>query len=410
MQRHFLTILVTLAVVLVVAILYVSIEIFNSGNGVAQEIGQDQTRQLTDVPALLSITPSIAATATSEFIIHSVASEETLFDIGLQYGITPSILIEMNNITDPELLQVGQQLKVPVTVTPIPTATPVPAEPQRGIGSTQDSIILIPTPTLAAALESTPTPTPPLPEPPANAPTTINGISRTDIALMSTEVLANGREIFNQGRQMGRNPRAFSILGDSVVGPPFFQAYDRGGYDLGGYGYLEGVIQHFSGSFGRESISLRAGLHSWTAFDPVWADKHQCLPNEGPLPCELRNNNPSLLIIRLGSNDVGVPDYYESQMRRILEYTIENRVIPILGTKADRNEGSNINNEIVRRLATEFQIPLWDFDLVANTIDERGLDTDGIHLNAEGMFYQNISALVVLDRLWREVTYAPRIS
>ncbi len=97
-------------------------------------------------------------------------------------------------------------------------------------------------------------------------------------------------------------------------------------------------------------------------------------------------------------------------MRRILEYTIENRVIPILGTKADRNEGSNINNEIVRRLATEFQIPLWDFDLVANTIDERGLDTDGIHLNAEGMFYQNISALVVLDRLWREVTYAPRIS
>jgi hypothetical protein len=97
-------------------------------------------------------------------------------------------------------------------------------------------------------------------------------------------------------------------------------------------------------------------------------------------------------------------------MRQIVEFTITNNVVPVLGTKADRIEESNINNEIVRRLAAEYQIPLWDFDLVAETLPNRGLGADEVHLDGDGIFYQNISGLVMLDRLWREVIYTPRIS
>lgn len=285
-------------------------------------------------------------------------------------------------------------------VTRSPTALPAPlvVTEMPGVNSPISSA---PPPSPPAA----PTPTAPAPEPPSDAPTTVNGIARARVAVLPEDVLANSREIFAQGQQMGRNPRAFSKLGDSVIAAPFLEPYDVGNYDLGIYHYLQGVVDYFAGSFARDSASLRIGLHSWTVFDPMWADKSRCEANEGSLPCELRLHNPSFLIIRLGSNDVDVGDLYEREMERIVVYSIENGVVPILGTKADRNEGSNYNNQVVRRLAAEYQVPLWDFDLVAETVPGRGLEEDGIHLDGNGHFMQNVSALVVLDRLWREVIY-----
>jgi hypothetical protein len=233
----------------------------------------------------------------------------------------------------------------------------------------------------------------------------VNGIPRERVAIMPPDVLARSREIFIRGQETGRNPRAFSLVGDSVVAPPFFEAYDAGNYDLGVYSYLQGAIDYFAGSFARNSASRRIGLHSWTVFDPLWADKRRCVANEGPLPCEVRLHNPSFLLIRLGSNDVGVPRSYETEMRRIVEYALENGIVPVLGTKADRHEGSNTNNEIVHDLAVEYRVPLWDFDAVAATIPGRGLGDDGVHLTRDGQFMQNVSGLVMLDRLWREVVY-----
>lgn len=299
--------------------------------------------------------------------------------------------------------------------TPAPVVTTLPSEPVVEVTGAAPSLDEPPSVTAAdnsptaAAIPPSPTPAPtptaPSPQPPPGAPT-VNGIARAWVAYMPEDVLGNSREIFARGQQLGRNPRAFSKVGDSVIAPPFFEPYDVGNYDLGIFGDLEGVIQYFGGSFGRDSASQRIGLHSWTVFDPMWADKSRCEPNEGSLPCEIRLHNPSFLVIRLGSNDVGVGDLYAQEMRRIVEYSIENGIVPILGTKADRNEGSNYNNQVVRTLAAEYQIPLWDFDRVAETIPGRGLDRDGVHLNGDGHFMQNVSGLVMLDRLWREVVYA----
>ena len=41
----------------------------------------------------------------------------------------------------------------------------------------------------------------------------------------------------------------------------------------------------------------------------------------------------------LGANDVWRPQEFEPQMRKIVEFSIENGVIPILATKADNQEG-----------------------------------------------------------------------
>ncbi|MCZ7670381.1 MAG: hypothetical protein M5U34_26095 [Chloroflexi bacterium] len=45
-------------------------------------------------------------------------------------------------------------------------------------------------------------------------------------------------------------------------------------------------------------------------------------------------------------------------MKQVVETSIANGVIPVLVTKADRFEGpDNINNNILRELAAEFNVP-----------------------------------------------------
>jgi hypothetical protein len=227
----------------------------------------------------------------------------------------------------------------------------------------------------------------------------------------------HAQEIFLAGQALGNDARAFSKVGDSTIENPFFLArFDEGDYNLADYVYLQGVIDQFAGSFARDSVAVRQGMHAWSMMDPTWADKGLCLANEGPLACEIRLQRPAVLLIRLGSNDAGVPDSFRAGLQEIIDYAIENGVIPVLGTKADRFEGSNINNEIIRELAVTNRLPLWDFDAVASTAANKGLDVDNVHLLT---FYQhdyslpeafqaghalhNLSALVVLDLLWQEV-------
>ena len=234
---------------------------------------------------------------------------------------------------------------------------------------------------------------------------------------MSHNVRQSARQIYARGQELGRDPAAYSKLGDSTIENPFFMArFDEGPYDLGEYAYLQGAIDFFAGSHGRQGVGVRRGFHSWTVTDPTWADKSLCQANESSVACEIRLHNPSIMLIRLGSNDAGVPGGFEQNMRQVIDITIKNGVIPVLGTKADRFEGSNANNEILRRLAAEYQIPLWDFDLVAGTVPGRGLDIDGVHLTTfyahnytsptafqRGHSLHNLTALMALDAIWREV-------
>ena len=328
--------------------------------------------------------PAAAISATPVYSVsYTIQSGDTLYQLALDYNSELADILALNKLSDGDTLAVGQVVYIPLDAPPTEGETPT---------------------------ESGPAPAGP---PPGQ----VNGIPYSSFVILPDNVRQNARAIYARGQELGNNPRAFSKMGDSTIEPPhFLTRFDSGPYNLGDYAYLQDVIDYFAGSFGRESIAVRRGLHAWSVDDPLWADKTYCQPNETVLACEFRLHKPSLLLVRLGSNDVGVPGSFRQSMETIVQYAIDNGVIPVLGTKADRNEGGDINNAIIRELAAQYQVPLWDFDAVANTIPGRGLSEDNVHMTffyshdytdptafQTGHGVHNLTALILLDELWKQI-------
>lgn len=294
-----------------------------------------------------------------------------------------------------------------------PTTTPFPPTASPTGTAT-------PSPTVTATLTATPTPIPPTPtttpqptpSPTADPARFINGVAFEDIAVLPPDVVVHIRKVFARGRELGRDPHAFSKLGDSgVLLESNLTRFDRGIYDLGPYTFLQPTIDHFAGSFARYGEAARVSLTAIGTQDPMFADKTICQPGETMLDCEFRLHNPGILLIRLGTND-GDAGLYETYMRQIVQTSLDHGVIPVLGTKADRFEGDDSINDATRRIAAEMRVPLWDFDRLAETLPDRGLGEDNAHLTMNlGNDYTNpetfnrgypmsdLSALVVLDAL-----------
>lgn len=260
------------------------------------------------------------------------------------------------------------------------------------------------------------------PQPTATIPAvTINGMAADQFIIMSDEARQHINEIYAQGMSLGRNPQVFSILGDSLIATPQSLAkWDGADYNLGEYAFLQPTIDQYAGSFGRYGVSVRVGLHSWSVFDPLWADKEFCLANEDLLACEIRLSNPSMMIIFLGSNDAGSPGGFNFNYRQIMDTLIEQGIVPVLATKADRFEGGdNVNNNIIRQIAVDYQLPLMEFDVLADTLPGRGLSSDNVHLTylepldysspemlALGYPVHNLASLMTLDAVRRELIEA----
>ena len=359
----------------------------------------------------ISSTVAAPADAATGRVSHLVQSGENLFRISLAYGVSVADIMAANGLVESRFITAGQEL-----IIPLDKAVVLPASPTATLTAGTGDLAAATSPPEAATPPPLSSPTL-LPAATNSPPDGVNGLAATSILVMPDNVRQSARQIYARGQELGRDPAAYSKLGDSTIENPHFMArFDEGPYDLGEYAYLQDAVDNFAGSHGRQGAGVRRGLHSWTVTDPAWADKSLCQPNESSVACEIRLHNPSIMLIRLGSNDAGVPGGFEQNMRQVIDITIERGVIPVLGTKADRFEGSNVNNEILRRLAAEYQIPLWDFDLVAGTIPGRGLDIDGVHLTTfyahnytsptafqRGHSLHNLTALLALDAIWREV-------
>lgn len=272
------------------------------------------------------------------------------------------------------------------TATPWPTATPRPTR----------------TPTI------TPTPFP-------VTPGAVNGVAIDQFLVMPEKVRQNIRAIYAAGQAVGNNARAFSTAGDSTIEVPYFLgAFDTAKYRLGGYAYLQPAIDYYAGSWGRDSAATRISQHAWTLLNPLWADKKVCDANETPLACEFRLHKPSLVIIRVGVNDPSAAKLYDENLRKVVEFSIEQGVIPILSTKPDLRPGTEGHNDIVRQIAADYAVPLWDYERVAKTLPGRGLGPDGAHSTGfwqsdyglalayqRGHAMQSLTALMVIDQVWR---------
>ncbi len=311
---------------------------------------------------------------------HQVQPGDTLLSIARQYEIEMGAIVAANVLPNPDALTVGQELVIP----------------QMGDGISAE---------VAAASADQP------------VDVTVNGLTVDQIVIMPPNVVENARAIYQRGQALGRNAQAYSKVGDSTIANPHFMArFDSTPYNLADYAYLQPTIDYFAGSHGRDSAAQRIGLHAWTVLDPTWADNTICQPNETPLACEIRIHNPAVVIVRLGSNDAGAPELFGDSLRQIVQQLIEAGVVPVLGTKADRHEGSNQNNDIIRQISAEFEVPLWEFDVVAGTMPGRGLDVDNVHMLSfyahdysqpeaftRGHGMHNLTALMVLDALRTQV-------
>lgn len=87
-------------------------------------VAAEETKQT--VTPETSPTDTLAATPTSQAIIHVVQAGETLRLIAEKYGVTIQTLVALNDIEDADVIKVGQELvvSVPPDWTPPPTPTP----------------------------------------------------------------------------------------------------------------------------------------------------------------------------------------------------------------------------------------------------------------------------------------------
>src|SRR5688572_21617831 len=96
----------------------------------------------------------------------------------------------------------------------------------------------------------------------------------------------------------------------------------------------------------------------------------------------------------LGTGDQFQWQNFETNYRRLLDHALMQNVLPVLVTKADALESEEGGapegyiNDVIRRLAVEYELPLFDFYKAIQELPNHGLiDEPGhdFHLNAEAI-------------------------
>jgi hypothetical protein len=235
--------------------------------------------------------------------------------------------------------------------------------------------------------------------------------------------MGRARDIYEAGRIHQTNPRVVSKIGDCITdNARFLTPFGTRDFNLGGYGQLLGVINHFSDSLAYESLAAYDGLVTSAVLDPIFANPDVCLPGESPLRCEYRAHNPGVAIIMFGAQDVLFTPAadFDRNLRHIVHETIQAGIIPVLSTFPGNLElwdESVELNQIVIQIAVDYDIPLINLWLALESLPGHGLNTDGRHLSVpithagdltgenlrRGYTLRNLVTLQALDAVWRDV-------
>ena len=219
------------------------------------------------------------------------------------------------------------------------------------------------------------------------------------------------REIYQKGLTLGNDPNAFSIFGDCQSRPEeFFGVFETDPLLVESLPLeLRETVEHFNGSFNRESPTSQDGT---TPGALLWDQWHRgqfgCTFAETPVDCELRIHRPSFVIIQIGT-------HFESRnteyLRKIITQLINEGVVPILATKADNRELDDRVNRDMALLADEFNLPLWNFWASLSDLPDRGLyvmdgreEQGAVYLNEEAQEIHRITGLEALNIVWRVAT------
>lgn len=241
----------------------------------------------------------------------------------------------------------------------------------------------------------------------------------------------HSRQIFQFGLSLGNRPDVFSKVGDSItISNSFLRPLGWGDYNLREYSNLQAVIDYYSptlarddNSFANASLAAQVGWPAQALLNPKTANPEFCWSGEAPLVCEYRWVKPSVALIMIGTNDVpSTPaESFERRLREVIEISLELGVVPIVSTipplRRDGTAGRvELLNDIITRLAYEFDVPLWEYHAALQGLPNDGLFSDGVHpsvgpdptdFTPENLQYgyavRNLTALQALDAVWRLV-------
>ncbi len=210
-------------------------------------------------------------------------------------------------------------------------------------------------------------------------------------------------EIFRRGQALGNNPRVFAKAGDcNTHSLGFMGLYGRGQYSLGAYAHLQATIDWFMVSpapgienpYWHVSAASNGGYTAATIMDPAWANPSLCPAGGALLACEFDRLKPSVVLIMFGLGDVHYlsEGEYDAALRRVVEYSIERGVIPVLTTfPAWSGEPNPVMynkrlafNSIVVNVGAWYGIPVMNLWRATQALPNDGLEDDLIHLTYSG--------------------------
>jgi hypothetical protein len=249
---------------------------------------------------------------------------------------------------------------------------------------------------------STATPVPPTTEAEANA--------WKSLPVIPESIDASLQKVYERGLELGNNPHAFSIFGDCQARPAdFFGVFETDATVVENLSpELREVVDYFKGSLNRESPTAQDGT---TPGSLLWTQWHRgeygCTFAETPVQCELRIHRPSFVILQVGT-------HFESRnteyLRKVILQLLDAGVVPILATKADNREKDERINRDMAMLASEYDLPLWNFWAAVSDLPNRGLYTrddrplqGDIYLTEEATVRHRMTGLAALNAVWRAV-------
>ncbi|PKO08551.1 MAG: hypothetical protein CVU40_14715 [Chloroflexi bacterium HGW-Chloroflexi-2] len=220
------------------------------------------------------------------------------------------------------------------------------------------------------------------------------------------EISENAFSIYQSGILSGRNPQNISVVGDCQAIPfVFLGKFGIHQYSLSPSDqYLEDMIEYYRPSFTREGNAVRGGFTAASVLTSIRSDPDHCIRGETPLECEWREQNPSIAFINMETwRENGTVDRYESYLRTIVEFSINQGTLPIIITKADKAEAeTHVINPAMARIAFEYDVPLINFYQAAQYLENYGIDPnrEGFHLSDAGYDLKQILALRTLYKIW----------
>lgn len=218
------------------------------------------------------------------------------------------------------------------------------------------------------------------------------------------------QKVYEHGLDLGNDPHAFSIFGDCQSRPEeFFGVFETDTTLVENLSpELREAVDYFEGSFNRESPTAQDGT---TPGSLLWTQWHRgeygCTFAETPVQCELRVHRPSFVIMQVGT-------HFESRnteyLRKVILQLLDAGVVPILATKADNREKDERINRDMAMLASEYDLPLWNFWAAVSDLPNRGLYTrddrplqGDIYLTEDALERHRMTGLAALNIVWRAV-------